>query len=93
MPLENPLVFYPRYLWEIISKSARLFWLAYRYDRIRRRVENDPMKLAYRDIAMTLPSDEELDTLEIFSATDATKTEIDKVRQSQARRAAPVVAE
>lgn len=93
MPLESPLVFYPRYLWEIISKSARLFWLAYRYDRIRRRVENDPMKLAYRDIAMTLPSDEELDTLEIFSATDATKTEIDKVRQSQARRAAPVVAE
>ena len=51
------------------------------------------MKLAYRDIAMTLPSDEELDTLEIFSATDAAKTEIDKVRQSQARRAASVVAE
>jgi len=53
MPLESPLVFYPRYALEIVSKHARLLALALRYDRIRRRVESDPAASAYRDQALT----------------------------------------
>jgi len=37
-PIESPMVFYPRYLWESIIRSVRLFTLFSRYKRILARV-------------------------------------------------------
>jgi hypothetical protein len=51
-PLENPLLFYPRYAWECISKTARLWSLYRSYKRLRNRVENDPAKSVYLDPAL-----------------------------------------
>ncbi len=56
-PIENPLLFYPRYIWECISKTARLWCLYRSYKRLRNRVENDPAKSVYIDPAL-LPVEE-----------------------------------
>ena len=52
-PIESPLVFYPRYLWETIIRSVRLFTLLRRYKRILARVEATPAKHTYMDVALT----------------------------------------
>ena len=82
---ESPFVFYPRYGREIVSKHARLLALAWRYDRIHRRVEADPAASTYRDQALTPVSDDETGTLEIFNATDGR-------RKGEAAEAAPPAA-
>jgi radical SAM superfamily enzyme YgiQ (UPF0313 family) len=86
MKLESPFVFYPRYALEIVTKHARLLALALRYERIRRRVEADPAKSAYRDQALTPVTDDETGTLEIFNATDSAKAAVEKVRRQKPPR-------
>jgi radical SAM superfamily enzyme YgiQ (UPF0313 family) len=52
-PIASPMVFYPRYLWETIIRSVRLFTLFRRYKRILARVEATPAKHTYMDVALT----------------------------------------
>jgi hypothetical protein len=52
-PMESPLTFYPRYIGQTITGSVRLFTLFRHYKRILARVEADPKKQTYTDIAMT----------------------------------------
>lgn len=52
-PIESPLAFYPRYLWETITRSVRLLTLFRRYRRILARVEASEEKCAYTDLALT----------------------------------------
>jgi hypothetical protein len=86
LPMESPFVFYPRYGWEIASKHARLLALAWRYDRVRRRVEADPAASSYRDQALMPVSDDETGTLEIFNATDSAKAAVEKARRQKPPR-------
>jgi hypothetical protein len=41
MPLENPLIFYPRRVWEIVDTHARMVAFYLYLHRIRRKVERD----------------------------------------------------
>ena len=83
LPIESPLVFYPRYAWETASKAARFaaLWLRYRW--IRRRVEADPAGHAYQDLALT-PVSEDEDDLEIFHATESAKQAVAKAKLQKA---------
>jgi len=85
LPIESPLLFYPRYAWETASKAARFaaLWLRYRW--IRRRVEADPAGLAYQDLALT-PVSEDDDALEIFHATESAKQAVAKARLQKAQQ-------
>jgi radical SAM superfamily enzyme YgiQ (UPF0313 family) len=49
MRIENPLVFYPRYLWEIVSKHVRFAPMYWRYRSTLRRVQRDSR--VYTDLA------------------------------------------
>jgi len=80
-PRENPLVFYPRYAAELVSKHLRLARLVWRFGRVRRRLKRDPMARHYTDQALTPVSEAELDALEMFTQTDAAKTVAEKVRR------------
>jgi hypothetical protein len=80
LPVENPLVFYSRYLWEIITKHARLLRLLYKYKRIRSRVESDPRKREYVDLALTPAVDEDVDTLEMFNSFESGEAAPEKMR-------------
>ncbi len=92
MPVESAFIFYPRYLRDIVSKSVRFLALAWKYARIRSRVEKDPLKHEYMDLALTPASDQDLDNLRIFKATESAKAATGKVRQQRARRAVKIAA-
>ena len=70
MPKENPFIFYPRRLWEFLTKPLQWSLLAWKLNRIRRRVENDPNKLHYTDLALTPNtenSDQDLDLMNTYA--------------------------
>lgn len=90
LPLESPLVFYPRYAWEILSKHVRLLALFLRYDWIRRRVEADPAAVDYRDLALTPVTEDEVEQLEIFKATGSAEQAVEKARKLKLLRPFPI---
>jgi len=92
MPIENPITFYARYALEIVTKTAKVLALKRRYDRIRLRIEADPNKDAYTDIALTPATDNDFDELEMFSS-DAAHTAVDKALRKSTKTVAAVAAE
>jgi hypothetical protein len=87
LPIENPLVFYSRYAWEILSKHVRLARMVSRMMRVRRRLKRDPKAREYTDLSLTPVSDNDYETLEIFNVTDAAVATVQKVRQRQQKKA------
>jgi hypothetical protein len=55
LPRENPLLFYPRRLWEIVSTYAALGWYYLWLQRLRRRIVRDPRAAGYTDAALGRP--------------------------------------
>ena len=76
MPVESRLSFYPRRVWEVLSKHARLAAMHWRFRRILKRVERDTA--SYPDIAMMPVRQEEFDALEIFTVTQSARSAVDK---------------
>jgi hypothetical protein len=67
MRIENPLVFYPRFLWEIMSKHVRFAGMYWRYRSTLRRVQRDPR--VYTDLATAPVQAGDVGVLEPFEAT------------------------
>ncbi|MGQ0635674.1 MAG: B12-binding domain-containing radical SAM protein [Planctomycetaceae bacterium] len=71
LPRENPLVFYPRRAWEILSTYARggLFYL--NLQRVRRRILSDARAKDYTDLALSTDhvAENEPSPLEAVAAT------------------------
>ena len=88
MPLENPLIFYPRFVWETIYKHYRMISLAVRFGWFRRRLKKDPEKRNYTDLALTPVVEEQFDTMEMFSVTESAKAAVEKARERKEQRAA-----
>jgi radical SAM superfamily enzyme YgiQ (UPF0313 family) len=79
MPVESPFVFYPRYGWEIASKLARFAAMYWRYWRIYKRVQRGPGPDL--DVAMMPVREGDFDALELFTATQAARTVVEKRRR------------
>ena len=82
-PRENPLIFYPRYAWETLSKGVRLYRLLRRLRGFAQRVKREPGFLDYRDRALRpvdVADEQELEMLQ--PAVEAAE------RQRQRREAA-----
>ena len=86
LPRESLMRFYPRYLGEILCKHLRFLWLAWRIDRLRRRVLADPALRSYRDQALEPVADAELDALDLFTVSTGAKTAVTKARKEEAAR-------
>jgi hypothetical protein len=69
LPLEHPLVFYPKYAAEIVRKAFRYVKMIRNAYRIYFRVMRDPNKGSYSDIATCPPEADELETLAMFTET------------------------
>lgn len=52
LPIENPLVFYPRYIWEVVTKHLACVGVVWRAYRIYKRVKASPNRKAYSDLAI-----------------------------------------
>ena len=87
-PIENPLVFYSRYTWEIVSKYYRFLWMAIHYYGLQRRVMTDTTP--YTDLAMKPVPIDEMGELDLFNTSNAAEVSLHKVqhRKSASRRVA-----
>ena len=83
LPLESPLVFYPRYWFGTLSKYTRFLGMAWKYFKIYRKVDKDDAP--YTDLSLTPVQDDELDQLEMFESRDAAKDSLAKARKRDAR--------
>jgi hypothetical protein len=81
MPLESPLVFYPRYAKEFVVRYGRVAIDMLRLERIRRRVLKNPQRYAYTDQALAAVTAEETDALELFSHNAAARDEVVRTRR------------
>ncbi len=53
MPIENPLIFYPKYAANFLWKGGQWLKLLWTVNSIARKVEADPAKLQYMDAALS----------------------------------------
>ncbi len=87
LPLENPLIFYPRYAVEVIVKHVRLLHLVWRVLSIGQRLKKEPHLRQYMDQALTPVTETELDELDIFTVSDGAKSAVAKARRESEARA------
>ena len=73
---ESPVVFYPRYGWEIISKHLRALRLFLTYRRIMKRILADPASRQYMDMALAPVIEDEEESLEMFTPTEAPEAKV-----------------
>jgi hypothetical protein len=95
LPAEPVWTFYPKYAWEIVSKYSRAakFWLG--YSAMLRRVGRDPLRHLYTDQALTPVSEEETDSLGLFTHNETARSEVQRTRRIAALthgESAPVAA-
>jgi hypothetical protein len=81
LPIESALTFYPRYVWELVSKHIAVARFVWRIGRIRRALKRDPNARNYIDEALTPVSAAELDDLEMFNVTQSARGAADKAKK------------
>ena len=86
LPIESPLVFYPR-LW---AQTAHKAWGYFRVWRQARATLKDvlaaPDRRTYSDLAITPPEDDEFETLSLYSATAGGGSALAKMRREDESR-------
>jgi hypothetical protein len=78
LPIENPLVFYPRYVWEVISKHWAYVSAVWRVHRIYRRVKAAPGRRTYSDVAIAPISADMEEDLAMITETRGGKDAVAK---------------
>jgi hypothetical protein len=76
LPIEPAWRFYPREAFGVVAKSAHLIALYARLERVRRRIEADPERKAYRDQALMPVAEDETEVLELFNQNDAARNAV-----------------
>ncbi len=93
MPRENPLVFYPKYVAEIFTFHFHYIRLEMQLRKIIRRVQNDPARESYRDIALTPPDEHDYDKLDLYQSTSGGMAAVGKKQRQDAIKEAVIAAE
>ncbi|MBV9976510.1 MAG: radical SAM protein [Hyphomicrobiales bacterium] len=81
LPIEAPVLWHFKYFAETARKMAKIAALLWRLDRSRRRILKNPKRRDYMDLALTPVQEGEMDTLEIFTATEGGRAAVKKTRQ------------
>jgi hypothetical protein len=68
LPVESPLVFYPRYVADRVKKHITLAGLVWRYGRLRRQMKADPHARNYTDLALTPVTEDDSEQMFVTSA-------------------------
>jgi radical SAM superfamily enzyme YgiQ (UPF0313 family) len=71
MPLESPLVFYPKYWSETVRKLVQWALLYLELQMIYRAIKRDPNRMAYMDLAVAPLTEDEIETRELFQSETA----------------------
>jgi hypothetical protein len=86
MPIENPLVFYPRYWSESLVKAWRYGALYLRWKKIFDEVMAAPDRWAYSDLAIAKPAADEFEALDLYHATSGGDAAVARKRRDDAIR-------
>jgi len=86
LPLENPLVFYPRYFGGTLINYGRLLSMIWQFRGILKQVEQETQVSVDTDIAMQPVHDDEMEHLDMFTVTEAARGAANKARRQQAAR-------
>jgi radical SAM superfamily enzyme YgiQ (UPF0313 family) len=85
LPLENPLIFYPKNFVGTLWNQIRWISLYTRLRLIYRRVRKDPQRYEYMDLALEPVTDNEIETRELFQS-EAAHNYLDKVHRNEKAR-------
>jgi hypothetical protein len=88
LPVESPLVFYPRRLWEIARTYGPFALFALRMWLLCQRIKRDPATASYTDLALSPVEEPEEEHLEMFEQSDAAKAAVAKAKAQAAQRVA-----
>ncbi len=93
IPRENPLVFYPRRVWQMFSTYVPYGLYAWKLWRLCRKVKLDPASKTYIDLALIPVVEAEEERLEMYEQTEAARAAVAKAKaKAAARKLAPVPA-
>ena len=92
LPLENPLIFYPKIYFETVWKQFRWISLYLRLRLIYLKIKRDPQRFDYMDLALEPVTDSETETRELFQS-EAAHNYLDKVRRNEKLRRGEVSAQ
>lgn len=82
--LENPLLFYPKYVGNLIWKTWRLARLYYTYHPTRRKLDNMPPPELENDAAMKPVDADELGELQLYQVSDTARAAAEKAQRRAA---------
>lgn len=68
LPLENPLIFYPKNFLETVWKQFQWISLYLRLRLIYNRIKKDPRRFEYEDLSLVPVTDDETETRELFQS-------------------------
>jgi radical SAM superfamily enzyme YgiQ (UPF0313 family) len=83
-PIEPVWAFYPNYWWEIVTKHVRLAKQWIEMSRMCARARREQKLNPYTDLAMTPVTDEETETLEMFTHNAGARDQVAHVRKVDA---------
>jgi len=95
LKLESPLVFYPRYVGEILFKAWKYWRFFTRTRRILNEVLAAPDRTTYSDLAIEPPRGDEFEALDLYHATSGGEAALARMKLGDSIRAsgrAPAVA-
>jgi hypothetical protein len=85
--IENPFVFYPRCLREILVKAWGYGAVWWRARRMMKEVLSAPDRWTYTDLAIAPPRADEFETLDLYHATSGGEAALARKRRDDAIRA------
>jgi hypothetical protein len=89
LPRENPLVFYPKRLWEIASTYGPALRFSRKLERLSHRVRNEPGAKRYTDLAITPVEDVDDDSLQMYQSESAHAALVKAQAKAQSARPRP----
>jgi len=91
LPLESPLVFYPRRAWEILFTYGHFLAYFLQLTLLRKRIKKDPAAKSYLDLALAPVIATEQEDLEMFEHSDAAKAAVAKAKSQASARVVAAV--
>jgi hypothetical protein len=90
LPIEPVWSFYPKLMWEILSKHVRAVQHWIEIESMARRARRDQRVRPDTDIALTPVTDEDTGTLEIFTHNEGARAEVERRRRIAALTNVPM---
>jgi predicted alpha/beta hydrolase len=86
MPIEHPLVFYPKYLARSLIGYSQALAMLFSLALERRRLKRDPGSRHYMDRALMPVGVPEMEDLEMYSVTEAATAAVERHQRKQQQR-------